>query len=485
MTFDEVSKSKGIKLELSTFRDHWRKFFGGKMFYFKHPQTKTGYESALREWYLLKATIDSERPNAKTYIHHIEIFEGVLKYWDAFGVPSTEKQLRRQVIDFVGFLKAEIQKPVLVSSVPIIEFVIKNKQFDSEFVQNISIGTLQYSLPDKWIDRLERMNPANQEKKPQTVSYWLDLYLSRMNEKVGRTIVKDSAANRKYTLSHFKNYVDIQSHINTLGDDYLRKYHQNLDAAKIARKSKFQYFKSTKMFIRFCSREHECDLEPPSLLDSREFVFREPEGTGRKRMAKKLLLWKPEEFNTPLPEYFRCYLLLMLNCGFRHIDIDFLQHSDIEWKQGRIIIQRNKLNQIETVPVISYKLWPTTLESLKNQKSDDPKYVFGPVGDSIKTWWKRNREELGLKNKRLDYLRKTGATIVDEYELGLSDFYLGEALSRTSQIHYSFNDGDPNTKLDYAIQFLGSKFGQCEAPSKTLELTSEMLKVLKDNGLIS
>lgn len=276
----------------------------------------------------------------------------------------------------------------------------------------------------------------------------------------------------------------MQLHITTLGEDFLKKYFAHLDKLKLVRISKFKYFASAKMFIRWCSQDPHCDLEEPTLLASRDFVFRELDGKGRKRMEKRKLLWSPEEFNMPLPDEYRSYLLLMLNCGFRHIDLDNLQHTDIDWQSGRIIIQRNKLNQSDSAPVISYKLWDSTLTALQQQKTDAPKYFFGRVGNKISCWWKDNRERNGLKGKRLDYLRKTGATTVDQYELGLSDFYLGESLSKTSQIHYSFIDGEPNKKLDRAIQYLGATFGLASQPTQTIELTGEVIAQLKKMKII-
>ena len=83
----------------------------------------------------------------------------------------------------------------------------------------------------------------------------------------------------------------------------------------------------------------------------------------------------------------------------------------------------------------------------------------------------------------MDYLRKTGSTIIAQYDRGLDSFYLGEALNETAKIHYSFTDGEPCPHLDKAIKHLGSKFGLCEAPGKTVELTPEIIEALKQLGV--
>ncbi|MEZ5943216.1 MAG: tyrosine-type recombinase/integrase [Planctomycetaceae bacterium] len=189
-----------------------------------------------------------------------------------------------------------------------------------------------------------------------------------------------------------------------------------------------------------------------------------------------------------LPEAYPCYVMLMLNCGFRHVDVSELQWSDLRLSEERLVIQRNKLNQQDTAPVVSYPLWDTTIELIERHKSDHEKFVFtnhagNQVEDSIKTWWGRNRDKYGLGEKRLDYVRKTGSTFVERRERLLDEIYLGESLSTTAKIHYSFNDGEPCKELDKAIAHLGAEFGFCEPPTKTIELTPELMEKLAAAGI--
>jgi len=91
------------------------------------------------------------------------------------------------------------------------------------------------------------------------------------------------------------------------------------------------------------------------------------------------------------------------------------------------VIQRQKLNQQDSAPVISYLLWDSTIAALRKYQSSEL-LVFGDVENSLKLWWRRNRQSYGLE-KRLDYLRKTGSTIVAQHDEGLDSMYLGESLS--------------------------------------------------------
>lgn len=178
-------------------------------------------------------------------------------------------------------------------------------------------------------------------------------------------------------------------------------------------------------------------------------------------------------------------LMLFLNCGFRHADVSELKKTDVDLKAKRITIQRNKLNQMSSAPTISYLLWSKSVQLLKKAMSEDSEFVFqnqrgGQIEDSLKTWWKREKHKYG--NKRLDYLRKTGSTIVAKFDANLDSMYLGEALKETAKKNYSFVDGEVNESLDRAIQFLGSEFGFCEAPAKQIELTPDMIEALQKAG---
>lgn len=125
--------------------------------------------------------------------------------------------------------------------------------------------------------------------------------------------------------------------------------------------------------------------------------------------------------------------------------------------------------------------------------AEHPVYVFrnkagSAVEQSIKVRWGENRDCLGLAEKRLDYLRKTGSTTVTEYGFSINDsgsidlMYRGETLTETSKKHYSFTDGRPCAILDRSIAYLGSKFGLCSPPGKTIELTSEIIADLQKLG---
>ncbi|MDX1924869.1 MAG: hypothetical protein SFV81_00040, partial [Pirellulaceae bacterium] len=133
---------------------------------------------AIEEWYLLKAKLAGERPHAKVYQHHLNVFRQVLAYYDAFGTPHAERQIRKQVVDFVAFVEQQLTEPKLEPRIAGLgPFLASNNAFDKEFTERSFIGTSHFKLSDKWSDRINRLSPAVQAKVPQTIDYWLKAYL--------------------------------------------------------------------------------------------------------------------------------------------------------------------------------------------------------------------------------------------------------------------------------------------------------------------
>ena len=494
MLWSERQKAAGVKLVIQWFapRSIWRKKSGNAApYYFKHPNSREGYEAALAEWFQKKKELDGTKPHSEHVEHLQKLYGDVQKWYDAFGVPATEARLADQVSVFLAWLdeaaKKDFPEPITFE-IALMMWASKREPFFQEFVTDSfsDMRSLEYQLGSKWIDRIDRATATVLDKEPQTICHWIQRYLDRQQERSQKQIRKSSARDRKYKIQHFSEWCDRLAHMNTIDVDYVVKYHGELDATSLAKDSKEGYFAVFRMFVRWSAQQKGCEFNLPANINNKEFGFTEPLGTGRKRQEKKKWLWTPEVFNQAmktLPERYQCYLILMLNCGFRHIDLSELRKVDIDWKHGRIVIQRNKLNQMDAAPVISYPLWKRTIELLKQTLSDDPDFAFrnekgGPVEVAIKLWWKRYRDD-HAKGKRLDFIRKTGSTIVALHETDLDDFYLGECLKETSKKHYSFTDGEPCQALDDAVAVLGSKFGYCAEPYKRVALTPDVLEKLQ------
>ncbi len=490
MNWAERQKERGVRLELSPHPDRncWKKFRDGKHHYLHFPITKEGYEAALLEWSKIVARLDGERPHAQTFFRHRDLFRLVLNWYDHFGVPDTEAKLSKQVEQFLAWLDEQLEEPELPVHIPFMAFVPSHREFGTEFLAKYTLfGTEMYKLPDKWRERIRQLDESPKStKKPQTIQFWLDQYMHRAIARSRTATTIGTARDRLNKVRKFSHFADTSKHVSTIKAETLDQYHEHLDRMDLEQVSKEGYFNAFRMFVRWASKQDNCDLVAPANLDSREFGFREKKGTGRKRLEKKKLLWQPDDFAIVLkkvPQPFRCYCVLMLNCGFRSGDISHLRKEDMDLDAGRITIQREKLNQQDTAPVVSYPLWPKTIELIREVESDDKVFVFrntrgGPLvvqkekGDGItsydllSTTWYRNAEEWGLDAKRLDFIRKTGSTAIERSHRGFETLYLGESLRTTASIHYSFNDGEPYPELDEAISELGVEFGLLKGSKK-------------------
>jgi integrase len=506
MNWAERQKERGVRLELTPHDDRcWKKFRGGKTHYLMHPLTKGGYEAAVLEWSKLVAKLDSERPNAKQFHHHQEIFGLVQNWYDHFGVPDNESKVPKQVAQFLEWLDEQLEEPELPEAIPFMAFLPSRPEFRQEFVAKAYtlFGREGYTLGTKWRERIRQLDesPSN-AKQPQTIEHWVGKYIQRLKSR-GRSAIKiGTAKDQIQKLGKFRELSDTSKHVTTITDEVVDKYAEDLDALDWEKPSKQSYFNSFRMFVRWICRQKNCDLykQEPGNLNSKESRFRERHGTGRKRLKKRGLLWTPDEFKIVLknvPQPYRAYLVLMLNAGFRSTDLNALRKDDVHFKIGRITIQREKMNQNEASPVISYPLWPITVELIKEAMSDDPVFMFAGrngnrlivqkfVGDdprshdNLSRYWGNNREGFGLAEKRLDFIRKTGSTEIERINKGVETLYLGETLSTVQSIHYNFRDGEPCADLDSAIHELGVIFGMVKDTQKRkVALSSSLVHSLE------
>lgn len=344
-----------------------------------------------------------------------------------------------------------------------------------------------------YVVELKKNASKNNRVVSQTIGYWLQQYLADVGDWVGSRLKENSFHDRRYKVQRFRNWANLEDHITVIDNEYIKQFHKYLDSLNLTSDSKSDYFSVFRMFTTWAASREKCKLNLPSdFMAKKKFPFRVPEGKGNVRLQRASMLWTSEEFSNLLsliPSNMRCFLLLFLNCGFRHVDVSELQHSNLRLEQGRIVYQRNKLNQLLSAPVVSYPLWKDTQIAIEENISDHPKYVFlnqrgNQVENAIKSWWKRWREKnKPLSHKRLDYLRKTGSTIVQRHNRDMDTFYLGETLKETSKLKYSFNDGSPCQELDNSIANLGFEFGFVESPpSSRISLPSDLLTALESKA---
>jgi integrase len=184
----------------------------------------------------------------------------------------------------------------------------------------------------------------------------------------------------------------------------------------------------------------------------------------------------------------RLHVFLMLNTGMLPKDISEMRHEMIDWKAGTITRKRTKLKDCESAPTVTYRLWPETMELLRQWRSKHPEFVL--VTKSGKPWVVNEITSATYKNSNsiascfrnfttasvdgkatrlIDIspkqLRTTGSTFLakhEQYKFYVVH-YLADSPKGTANKDYVVPS---QTEFDKAIKWLGDVVtGKVAAPS--------------------
>jgi integrase len=523
-SWHQRQKERGVKLILTWFepRQCWKKYRSGKTRYFHHPNSAAGYEAAVAEYHVWLTEEKSSRALAPEHDHHLDLLGKCLDWYDRFGVPDGEEELQDAVREIFHRIKetreSNADLPDLAAHIPdeltqgerqfIIEFCLRgmvapNEQgnvFDARF------GSIGWKLNDKWEERVRHLDElaAHGKKEPQTVGHQVNRFLDSKEKLVHAGVNKartwGTLAER---LPFFVSWIKPGTHVSTIdGTTVTGFYEWTLAQASWNHQRAKGIFNTARQWIRWAWRQDDVELEElPRNIDSREFVFlTHLDETGISKETRTDKLWTLDDFRSTLqlvPEDFKLFLLLMLNCGFTNEDIASLLKSEVRLEEGRIVRQRGKTRRHAHPPVVNYKLWPTTAELFRKRWSEHPTLALTnsqgrPLGVSrlvkeagktkevlwtaigrryqqMKRAVPKKKKRPPLPDKELKFLRKTGSTKIRSKRefLSLDSLYLGHSWATVADKHYNAFDGLPYPPLDEAITWLGSEFAQCESGSES------------------
>ncbi|HBL43401.1 MAG TPA: hypothetical protein DDZ90_08420 [Planctomycetaceae bacterium] len=405
-------KAKGIKLELQAYpaRGCWKKRHNHKIYYFKHPITKDGYEAALLEWLKHKAELNFEKPYMALIKHYLDLFKPVQNHFDQTREQTTKEQkIATQIDQFVNWLEEafvdpetfipEVDSSTSSFSKKEIEYfgivksddspqelsftracmkVLSNKpefsdSFACRFFGKDHFGTLTFELSEHWKEKTEFAQTSG-IKIPQSLGYWADDYLkAKASQALAGQIEISTYTDAIERLGKFRNFFGDKTPITKIDSEAVKKYYYFLLNSEYANKRLyFQYFKT---FILYIVNEEACNLEHiPNALASKILVFRQV-SKAKSDMAKKKheKLWTKKDIqrviakDSKVPQRFQCWILLMLNCGMTQSDLNDLKRDEIDLVKGRIVRIRKKAEKYQNPPVVNYKLWDVTLKLLKKE----------------------------------------------------------------------------------------------------------------------
>lgn len=502
-------KDRGVKLVLSWFAPRlcWKKYHEGTVKYFKHPNSAKGYEAAVMECHAWLQQQKHTRPNAPEYAHHIQIFRQCMEWYERFGTPEDEDDMRAEISETLTRLETTFETddplPSVGSCLPDC-VTLPEKEFvfafcsdcgivgpdDVSNVFNKQFGSLGWTPPDVWQERIRQLRAlaSHERKLPQTIKHQVQRFLDFKETQVRGGVLKartwGTLAER---LPFFVDWIKPGTHVSTINGNTLTGFYEWLLRQPWGHLRRRNVFNTSRQWIRWACQQDDVELNHlPGNIDSREFVFLvHLDKTGVAKKTRTELLWTPDEFQDTLeiiPEDFQLYLLLMLNCGFTNIDVGTLLKTEVRLNEERIIRQRTKTRRHDHPPVANYKLWPITTRLLRSHWSDhetlaltnlagSPLCVSKLVeknGTTHETVWSSLGRRFGtlkkakptIPRKQMKFLRKTGSTKLksDKRFLTLDSLYLGNSFETIADKHYNAFDGEPYTPLDEAIEWLGSEF---------------------------
>ena len=329
----------------------------------------------------------------------------------------------------------------------------------------------------EWQDRLANQSKVVASDDSRSLGGWIRVYLVKEQRRVGAGGLSPVRfASIRGALFFFRDWAGAAVDASSISGQTLSRYHSHLLGLVGNEKCSPTYAKdrmvSLKTFIRWLWGQDVIESLPKN-IDSRELQF------TRRIVTPETM--SHDEVRTLLSGttgLLRLCILLGLNCGMTQKDISDLLDKDVDWKEGRITRKRSKTSSHEGVPVVSYKLWPETIQLMRELRSGTEVVLLTPKGtrllqqhlnqngslnkcDSVKPLYLRECERLSFK-KPFKLLRKTSATLINSnpQSRGLDQLFLGHAPSSIADKHYV---ATAKSALDEALEWLREEYrlGTC------------------------
>jgi hypothetical protein len=190
-------------------------------------------------------------------------------------------------------------------------------------------------------------------------------------------------ANNQTCLTHFKQFLGPQSAVEAIDGPKLEAFYLYC-AEKIKRHGapggwSVSYAKDVfavaRAFIRWAWEQGACELPRNIKIKAK---FGSP--------LKAITTWTTDEFKKAVgaaPGKLKLALLLMANCGMTQKDVADVRDDEVDWQAGRITRRRSKTATRESAPVVSYRLWPVTLDLLRKHRSGKERVLLTKQGQPL------------------------------------------------------------------------------------------------------
>jgi integrase len=415
----------------------FKKVIGGKVHYFKHPNTTEGMQAALADVERIKA--GSTHPNSLPIRQAIESNKQLLELAATTSAPWTKKIDREQIRRDIAALQAKLT----TGDYPLKEWNEDRSQIGAGEVQELSLT----KLVKAFLLRTKARVKAGKLTQQRYLS--LEHYCNKFAEWAACDLL--ALNGQKWLAFHTALTGDIEKGM----------------ATATAR----TYFGNVKAFLNdtYANEVH------PTWQLPRNFAKLKVESE-----LQEINPWSPAEFKQLLAvsnKRQQLYWLLQLNCAFTSKDVCDLLQSEVDWEKGTITRKRSKHQHrsgktAERIPTVTYKLWRTTFQLLKAQRPTDSKFaLLSTIGtelggecasgrkDQVKdAWTKFVKKRLTGNKHKIKELRKSGVSaLADNHEFdGIKDLLLGNTPSGNRERSYEKPSQD---RLDKAVRVIGDFYG--------------------------
>lgn len=331
---------------------------------------------------------------------------------------------------------------------------------------DVSFETLQkfFGKQQLWEDRLKAL-PVTQADADNTIRHHATEYLKLKASKKPGTYT-----NIKTQVDWFVNFCP--GTVKKIDEALWESVFVSLKGEGFADSTLFGKLSGIRAFVNYLY-EKKVISELPRNINSSDLTV-----TVR---AKKIVVPELDAVKALLKDadgVLKCWLMLMCNTGMQQTDISELTPTEVDWENGTITRKRTKTMDTDA-PTITYPLWASTFELLKEHASGRNDLVFvssrntklvvrgqkkvgedetkGTKKDLIQLAWKRWNK--GKHQIQLKELRKVCATLIASRADGadLTDMYLGHTPSKMSTKHYA---DPPQVRFEVAVKWLGEQLAE-------------------------
>ncbi len=455
-------------------RNRWQKMDDGQMHYFypdRHglPATKEGsWQAANQFWRDKLAELNYNRKASHPQREYLAVLERREAWSRAHGDTVEADRLAGQRQEVEPMTVAD-DPPALSPSVD--DRVETARLFGVDVPSDLDPIVREHLFGDGrlWQDRLKREQQTPEQK---TIGYQFDVWVEgeQARAKTGE-ISPDRANNYEGAVKHFVHWLGRGAAVAAIMETTWRDFCIKLVRGKIVAGEWSESYaadvqRHTRRFIKTHLWESGTLDTLPRNLTNKTLAVTIPQ-----RKKVQFTLDEVQTILNAATGKLRCFLLLMLNCGYTQMDISDLHPDEVDWQHGRITRKRSKTEKREDTPEVSYLLWPETFRLMQQYRSTDPQHVFltnghkpyvirGQRCDKFMSLWRRLKKETGI-TKPPKSIRKTSSQLLEDHRQyrDFAQHFLGHAPVTIKDKHYT----DPSGKLfDAAVRWLGKQYGLVE-----------------------